>query len=131
MFNSLHLKFTLKCKSYPMFIIMFLFFFILFFIFRQREREGKRLHCIVASCARPLLGTWPRHVPWSGIEPRTVWFTGQHSIHWATPARPVIMFLKEMGNSDGLTLGLMELDWKLWFILELLERVSGWCEKLD
>ena len=28
-----------------------------------------------------------RHVPWLGIEPMTLWFEGQHSIHWATPAR--------------------------------------------
>ena len=28
----------------------------------------------------------PRNVPWLGIEPATVWFAGQHSIHWATSA---------------------------------------------
>ena len=32
-------------------------------------------------------GPQPRHVPWLGIKPVTLWFTGQHSIHWATPAR--------------------------------------------
>ena len=32
-------------------------------------------------------GPQPRHVPWLGIEPVTLWFTGQRSIHWATPAR--------------------------------------------
>ena len=32
-------------------------------------------------------GLQPRHVPWLGIKPVTLWFTGQHSIHWATPAR--------------------------------------------
>ena len=29
----------------------------------------------------------PRHVSWLGIKLATPWFTGQHSIHWATPAR--------------------------------------------
>ena len=29
----------------------------------------------------------PRPVPWLGIELLTLWFTGWHSIHWATPAR--------------------------------------------
>ena len=29
----------------------------------------------------------PRHVPWLGLEPVTLWFGGQCSIHWATPAR--------------------------------------------
>ena len=28
----------------------------------------------------------PRHVLWLGIEPATLWFSGRHSIHWATPA---------------------------------------------
>ena len=28
----------------------------------------------------------PRHVPWLGMEPTTLWFTGLRSIHWATPA---------------------------------------------
>ena len=31
-------------------------------------------------------GLQPRHVPWLGMQPATVWFTGQPSIHWATPA---------------------------------------------
>ena len=29
----------------------------------------------------------PRHVPWPGIKPATLWFAGRHSVHWATPAR--------------------------------------------
>ena len=32
-------------------------------------------------------GPQPRHVPWLGIKPVTLCFTGQCSIHWATPAR--------------------------------------------
>ena len=32
-------------------------------------------------------GPQPRHVPWLGIELATFWFSGQHSIHWPTPAR--------------------------------------------
>ena len=32
-------------------------------------------------------GAQPKHVPWLGIEPVTLWFTGWLSIHWATPAR--------------------------------------------
>ena len=33
------------------------------------------------------LGPQPRHVPWLGIGLATLWLTGQHSIHWATPAK--------------------------------------------
>ena len=32
-------------------------------------------------------GLQPRHVPWLGIEPVTLWFVRQCSVHWATPAR--------------------------------------------
>ena len=32
-------------------------------------------------------GLQPRHVPWLGIEPVILWFTGQYSIQWATPVR--------------------------------------------
>ena len=35
-------------------------------------------------------GPQPRHVPWLEIELVTLWFTGQHSIHWATPARATL-----------------------------------------
>ena len=37
-------------------------------------------------------GQQPRHVPWLGIKPATLWFTGHWSIHWATPARTVTGF---------------------------------------
>ena len=33
-----------------------------------------------------------RHVPWQKIEPVTFWFPGQHSTHWATPARAGIHY---------------------------------------
>ena len=49
-------------------------------------------------------GPQPRHVPWLGIEPVTLWFPGQHSIYWATPAR-----------AKCLTVFSLYLD--LWFIL--------------
>ena len=39
-------------------------------------------------------GPQPRHVPWLGIKPATFWFTGRHSIHWATPARALMKSLK-------------------------------------
>ena len=34
-------------------------------------------------------GLQPRHVPWLAIELETFWFTGWHSIPWATPARAI------------------------------------------
>ena len=40
-------------------------------------------------------GPQPRHMPWLGIEPETLWFAGRHSIHWATPARAEIFLYKQ------------------------------------
>ena len=37
-------------------------------------------------------GLQPRHVPWLGIKPATLWFTGQRPIHWATPAGAIKYF---------------------------------------
>ena len=62
------------------------------FIFRGRGREGEGGR-ETSMCGCPLRapswgsGPQPRHVPWLGIEPVTLWFEGQLSIHWATSAR--------------------------------------------
>ena len=40
-------------------------------------------------------GLQPRPVPWLGIEPVTFWFTGWHSIHWATPTRAKWFYFKD------------------------------------
>ena len=87
--------FILTFTSTNKLFILMCFKKILFIYFRQRgkegEREGEKHQRVVASHTFPPLGTWPgpqpRHVPWLGIEPATLWFTGQHSVHWATPAR--------------------------------------------
>ena len=36
-------------------------------------------------------GLKPRQVAWLGIELTILWFTNQHSIHWATPVRAAAM----------------------------------------
>ena len=64
------------------------------FIFRDRRRVGERERCgclVQAPNWGPRLQ--PRHVPWLGIKPVTLWFAGQHSIHWATPARAEIYII--------------------------------------
>ena len=57
------------------------------------ERGWETSMCVCLSSA-PYWGPGPqpRQVPWLGIEPATLWFTGQHSIHWATPARTLPFF---------------------------------------
>ena len=58
---------------------------------RDEEREGEKQQSVVLPLTHPLSLTWPAtqacDVPWLGIELVTLWFAGQHSIHWATPAR--------------------------------------------
>ena len=34
-----------------------------------------------------------RHVPWLGIKSVALWFTGWHSIHWATPATNALFLM--------------------------------------
>ena len=78
-------------------VLLFLKDFIYLFLKRGEGREKKREkhQCVVAShVPQPWgPGPQPRHVPWLGIELVTLWFTGLHSIHWATPARALYICL--------------------------------------
>ena len=77
-----------ECISTDSFLKRFVYF-----IFRQRGREGERERERKSMCGclshAPYWapGPKPRHVPGLGIEVATLWFTGQRSFHWATPAR--------------------------------------------
>ena len=70
----------------------FFFFKIVLFIFREEKGRGKeRRETSVCGCLSSI-PHWgpslhPRHVSQLGIELATLWFTGWHSTHWATPAR--------------------------------------------
>ena len=82
--------------------------FIYLFIFRgggrEKERETPVCSCLLCT---PYWGPGPqpRHVPWLGIEPVTLWFTGWHSIHWATPIRAKTYILKHSSVSASWRLG--------------------------
>ena len=70
------------------------------FIFRERGRAGEReteKHPCVVSSHTPNRGPGPQpsHVPWQGIQPATLWFAGRRSIHWATPARDILITLNK------------------------------------
>ena len=56
---------------------------------KERERSISVWERLVASHKVPNQGPGlePRHVPWLGIEPAAFQFTGQRSVHWATPTR--------------------------------------------
>ena len=61
-----------------------------------REGERERNINVWLPLTHPTLGTWPatQACVLTGNQPVTLWFTGQCSIHWATPARAVHTFLK-------------------------------------
>ena len=60
--------------------------FVLVWGEREKRRETSMCGCLLWG---PYWGPGlqPRPVPWLGIELVTLWFTGPHSIYWATPAR--------------------------------------------
>ena len=71
------------------------------FIFRQRGGEGERGREIsICGCLlhAPYWGPGlqPRHVSWLGIELAILWFAGQRSICWATPARAIFSIMIDM-----------------------------------
>ena len=77
-------------------VIIFLRFYL--FIFRgegKGRREGEKHQCVVASRVCPA-GNWPatQGCALTGNQIVTFWFTGPRSIHWATPARAEVKFLK-------------------------------------
>ena len=83
---------VLTCLTKSLFKIYI--YCLCFFLQRgeEREKRGREISmCSCLSCA-PHKGPspQPRNVPWLGIKPVTLWFTGWRSIHWATPARAIV-----------------------------------------
>ena len=72
----------IKCKEF-----YFLKRFYLFIL--EKAREGEQHQCVVASHTPPTrdLARNPGMCPRLRIESATLWFPGQYSIYWATPAR--------------------------------------------
>ena len=74
---------------------------------RERGEEAWMGGCLLCT---PYWGPGPQpgHVHWLGIEPETLWFSGQYSVLWATPARAhsvlwklhVIELFSQTSNSD-------------------------------
>ena len=71
--------------------------FIYLFLERgeEKKKERERNINVWLPLARPHWGPslQPRHVPWLGVQPVTLWLAGQCSIHWATPARARLTFV--------------------------------------
>ena len=80
----------------PLNFILFLKDFIYLFLEKGEGKEKERERNINVwsslTCSHWEPGPQPRHVPWLGMEPPTLWFTGPCSIHWAIPARAQFYF---------------------------------------
>ena len=82
---------------------------------RKRGRETSVCGCLLHTpCWGP--GLQPRHVPWPGIKPETLWFEGRHSIHWATPARADLEFQSNYLTSYSLFQYILKIFVNIWVL---------------
>ena len=88
-------KWNSQSKEDKYHIISLLLKIFYLFIFRERRREGEREGNVWLPVMLPLLGTWPKTQAYAliGNWMATLWFTGPHSIQWATPARADFSFM--------------------------------------
>ena len=74
-----------------------MYFLFLFWRGGEKEKEVERNISVWLPLACPLLGTWhatqAAQCPDWEPNPATLQFTGWHSLHWATPARPAFFYL--------------------------------------
>ena len=78
--------------------------------------RGEKHQCVVASHVPPTgdLAPQPRHVPWLGIQLVTLWFAGQHSIHWATPARAALHYVEYHPKHTKMQYGKKGFNERVW-----------------
>ena len=99
-----------QCSEYFTCAVSPNLFFVCFndFIYLLGRGEGRERNINVwlpLTCPQQGPGPQPRHVPWLGIEPPTLWFAGKHSIHWVAPARAVSSHLDHPLGQPLLFLG--------------------------
>ena len=73
-------------------------------------------------------GLQPRHVPWLGIEPATLWFAGQSLIRWATPTWAVVLLFMSRKDRGSILISVLR------FVIpspsSLCFTVSQWVSQL-
>ena len=91
LWNSIS-QWCVKFRCLTLFFFNFLKDFIYLFPERGGRKKGRETSVCGCLSRAPNWGAGlqPRHMPWLGIEPVTLWFAGQRSVHWATPARAQI-----------------------------------------
>ena len=102
--------------SMMMMVISFCFSLFYLFIFIEGKGETKtRRETSLCGCLSPA-PYWgpdqqPRHVPWLGMKPMTLWFTGRYLIHWTTAARDrMVVILIAEAIQPHLTMRDMDMD---------------------
>ena len=82
-------------KNVSIFLKDFIYLFLERGEGKEKGRDASMCGCRGCLLSAPYWGPGLqlRHVPWLGIKLVTFWFTGWHSIHWATPARAECHFL--------------------------------------
>ena len=92
----LHLGQNLKSEF--KFFKKYFIYFVIYFYKKEGRKRGKETSMCGCLLHAPHWGPGPkpRPVPWLGIKPVTLWFTGQCSIHWATLARAECNFFRNM-----------------------------------
>ena len=104
----------------------FIYLFLDRGIGREKERKRNINVWLLVVCPPLGLGLQPRRVPWLGIKPVTLWFTGWCSIHWATPARAQFYFLSLTSYIDFFSWN-PEDFFSLYFWIHLVYWNLFWC----
>ena len=94
--------------------------FIYFLEWEEGKEKEERNVSVWVSLVCPLLGTWPatQACALTGNQWATLWFTGQSSIHWATPARAHIIYNKWDHTISNIVISVYGVRW----VVDL----SGW-----
>ena len=82
-----YVDFSLLILKHVIFLKRFFYLFLERGEGKEKERERNISVWLPLTCPHWGPDPQPRHMPWLGIKPATLWFAGQCSIHWATPAR--------------------------------------------
>ena len=88
--NSLLLSIVIsEPESFCFFLRNFVIYLIIFREGKGGRKRGRETSICGCLSHAPywVPGLQPRYVPWLGIEPATIWFSGLRSIHWTTAAR--------------------------------------------
>ena len=123
-----YLSFCCCCYNHASDFIFLKIIYLFIYLFREgkggRSRGGEKYQCVVASHVAPTgdLAQQPRHVPWLGIEPATLWFLAHAQS--AELCQPGQAFFFKASPSD--------MEYYSAFKKKKREEIRpGWCGSVD